>query len=74
MTGDRIVIRGGADEYAAAALAAVVHAVRSAEEAARAVPRRPTEPTAWVKAGRWVTPDGHPSTEVRPDPGRNWPR
>ncbi len=68
-----IDIRGGAGEYEAAAIAAVVKHVLETEEALRWALPPPNVPHAWVRLGR-------PSLVARfnppvlPEPGLNWPR
>ena len=70
-----IRIQGGADEHVAAAVIAAVEAAAEEEALAKSEPERRPVPPAWVRAGRRTTPDDwHPVDEVRPDPGRNWPR
>ena len=68
-------IRGWADEHVAAAVIAAVEAAAEEEARAKSEPERRPVPSAWVRAGRRSTPDDwHPVDEVRPDPGRTWPR
>jgi hypothetical protein len=77
MTDPRIhvQIRGGAEEQVAAAVIAAVEAAAQEEARAKSEPERRPVPPAWVRAGRRSTPDDwHPVDEIRPDPGRNWPR
>ena len=65
---DRFEIKGGAGEYEAAVLAAVLEQVRRRKQAARA--RRPhasKQLSAWMRAGRLTPADPMP----RPDPGLN---
>lgn len=67
-----IEISGGADEYEAAAIIAVIQHVE-AEAAAIATPRNPNEQSAWLRSGRYA-PLGRFRPPVVPDPGLNWPQ
>ncbi len=65
---DRFEIRGGAGEYEAAVLAAVVDQIRRRRSETRS--RRPVVShhlSAWMRAGRLTATDPMP----RPDPGLN---
>lgn len=65
---DRFEIKGGADEYQAAVLAAVLDQIRRRRQETRA--RRPkvtNQLSAWMRAGRLTATDRMP----RPDPGLN---
>lgn len=65
---ERFEIRGGAGEYEAAVLAAVLDQIRRRRNEARA--RRPKVSrhlSAWMRAGRLTAADPMP----RPDPGLN---
>lgn len=68
----RLEIRGGADDYQAAAIAAVIQRVFEEEDETRA--RRPARrvPPAWVRLGL-ATPVTRFVPPVLPDPGINWP-
>lgn len=68
-----IVIRGGASEYHAAAVAAVVQHVLDTESQLRGIRPPAHVPHAWVRIGRHA-PIGRFSPPVVPDPGVNWRR
>ncbi len=65
-----IEIVGGADEYQAAAIVAVIQHVES-ETAAVRRPWNPNAQNAWLRAGRY-RPLGRFQPPIVPDPGLNW--
>ena len=65
-----IEITGGADEYQAAAIVAVIQHVQS-ESAAVRRPENPNAQSAWLRTGRYQ-PLGRFQPPVIPDPGLNW--
>lgn len=67
---DAIHITGGADEYHAAAILAVIHHVQTA--ATVPTQRNPNAQSAWLRAGR-QSPIGRFQPPVMADPGLNWP-
>jgi hypothetical protein len=68
---DYIHITGGADEYHAAAIMAVIHHVR-AQAAAVPTLGNPNAQSAWLRSGR-QTVLGRFQPPVIADPGLNWP-
>ncbi len=65
---ERFEIKGGAGEYEAAALSAVIEQMRRRRRAAQARrPRISNQLSAWMRAGRLTAVDQLP----RPDPGLN---
>ncbi len=73
MSTGSVEIRGGAGEYEAAAIAAVVKHVLATEEELRGVLPPPNVPHAWVRLGRQA-PLARFNPPVLPEPGLNWPR
>ena len=69
--GVRVEIAGGTDEYATAAILAVIQRV---EEEAAFTPRpdNPNAQSAWLRSGRHQ-PIGRFSPPIVPAPGLNWP-
>lgn len=67
-----IAIMGGAGEFEAAAIVAVVQYVLESEEAARARPPRRNNPPAWVRTGL-TQPFGRYNPPVIPEWGSNSP-
>ena len=65
-----IEITGGADEYQAAAIVAVIQHLESQASAVRA-PGNPNAQNAWLRAGRYQ-PLGRFRPPIVPDPGLNW--
>ena len=65
-----IEITGGADEYQAAVIIAVIQHVE-AETAAVLRPANPNGQSAWLRAGRY-RPLGRFQPPVVHDPGLNW--
>jgi len=65
-----IEISGGADEYQAAAIVAVIQHVEFEAQAVRR-PGNPSAQSAWLRAGRY-RPLGRFQPPVVPDPGLNW--
>lgn len=65
-----IEITGGADEYQAAAIVAVIQHVQS-ETAAVRRPGNPNAQNAWLRTGRYQ-PLGRFQPPIVPDPGLNW--
>lgn len=70
MTND-IHITGGADEYHAAAILAVIHHVQT-QASAVPTPGNPNAQSAWLRSGRQA-PIGRFRPPVVADPGLNWP-
>ena len=65
-----IEISGGADEYQAAAIVAVIQHIES-ETAAVHRPVNPNAQNAWLRAGRYQ-PLGRFQPPIVPDAGLNW--
>ena len=65
-----IEITGGADEYQAAAIVAVIQHIES-ETAAVRRPENPNAQNAWLRAGRYQAL-GPFQPPIVPDPGLNW--
>jgi hypothetical protein len=65
-----IQITGGADEYQAAAIVAVVQHVESEAATVRS-PQNPNAQNAWLRAGRYQ-PLGRFQPPIVPDAGLNW--
>jgi hypothetical protein len=65
-----IEITGGADEYRAAAIVALIQHVES-ETAAVRRPGNPNAQNAWLRAGRYQ-PLGRFQPPIVPDAGLNW--
>lgn len=65
-----IHITGGADDYQAAAIVAVIQHVES-EAAAVRRPKNPNAQSAWLRTGRHG-PIGRFDPPIVPDPGLNW--
>ncbi len=65
-----IRITGGADEYQAAAIVAVIQHVES-EASVVKLPRNPNAQSAWLRAGRHQ-PLGRFQPPILPDAGLNW--
>ncbi|HEY5649851.1 MAG TPA: hypothetical protein VIW46_00275 [Acidimicrobiia bacterium] len=63
-------ITGGADEYQAAAVIAVIQHVEG-ETAAVRRPQNPNAQSAWLRKGRYG-PLGRFRPPIDPDPGLNW--
>ncbi len=73
MRADSFEIRGGAGEYEAAAIAAVVQHVLETEDVLRGLLPPPNVFPAWVRSGR-PAPISRFSPPVLPERGLNWPR
>ncbi len=65
-----VEIRGGADEYQAAAIVAVIQHLES-EAAAVRRPGNAHPQAAWLRVGRYQ-PLGRFQPPIVPDPGLNW--
>lgn len=65
-----VEIVGGADEYQAAAIVAVIQHVESQAATVRR-PGNPNAQPAWLRAGRHQ-PLGRFQPPIVPDPGLNW--
>ncbi len=68
---DDIHITGGADDYQAAAIMAVIHHVRT-QGSLVVTPENPNVQSAWLRSGRHVE-IGSFQPPVVVDPGLNWP-
>ena len=66
-----IQITGGADEYHAAAILAVIHHVQT-EAAVVSPPGNPNAQSAWLRSGRHAA-IGRFQPPIIVDPGLNWP-
>ncbi len=69
--GVKVQIAGGADEYATAAILAVIQRVEE-EQAFTPRPDNPNAQSAWLRSGR-QQPIGRFSPPIVPAPGMNWP-
>ena len=67
---NELEIQGGADEYQAAAIMAVIQHVES-EAQTDSSSVNPNAQSAWIRSGRY-RPIGRFSPPINPDPGLNW--
>ena len=72
MSEPKISIKGGAGDYEASAIAAVIQRVFDERAKTKARPATSNRQAAWVTSGRPPI-NGEIGAPPRPDPGLNWP-